>query len=376
MQLCSNDGHPQTKAGNVTEINYTVRQSNGQEVMRNGEKESYSYDVQFGGATPLRLSEVSGLRCVPVVGEIDSAILTPKPFPTVDLFTGPTDVSSGQTITIAWATTHAKSVDTENLGQNLSTIGEKDVTVNQSTTYTLIAKGEGGTSPPKTLSVTVKAAGPKAPSISSFTLSATRIRRGESVVLTWSTTDATSATINGSPVGPPTSGSISVSPTETTTYTVAANGAGNPAKLSVTVTVDPKPQGSSLLDAASDTAGIRAALDRLSGAFATQDAEEVKKEWTGMTKDQEKAVRAVFSNSGVESLAVDYDACSAPAINGDTATIRCGERMSYTADNQRQSHAGQVSILLKKTAGIWRVDRKFGQTSVAVPPPGIEIPVK
>ena len=292
-----------------------------------------------------------------------AAHLILKAVPTVDLFTGQTEVVAGQTIRISWATTHAKSVDIENLGQNLSPTGAKDVTVNQDTIYTLIAKGEGGTSSSKTLSITVKAAPPKAPSISSFTPSAARIKQGESVILTWSTNDANSTTINGSPVTPAASGSISASPTETTTYTLAANGAGNPAKLSVTVTVDPKVQPPpSLLNAApGDAAAIRTALDRLSGAYATQLPEEVRKEWTGMNKDQEKAVKAVFSNSGVKAIAMVYDACANPAVNGDTATISCTETMSYTADNKRQSRAGQVNITLKKSGSEWKVSTKFGK---------------
>ncbi len=60
-----NDGHPQTKAGNMSEVSYTVRQSNGQEVMRNGQKEFYTYDLQFTGAA--RLSDFNGLSCVSTV---------------------------------------------------------------------------------------------------------------------------------------------------------------------------------------------------------------------------------------------------------------------------------------------------------------------
>ena len=58
-----NDGHPQTKNVSTTELSYTVRQSNGQEVMKNGQKLFYTYDLTFGGASPLRLSDFSGLRC-------------------------------------------------------------------------------------------------------------------------------------------------------------------------------------------------------------------------------------------------------------------------------------------------------------------------
>ena len=183
------------------------------------------------------------------------------------------------------------------------------------------------------------------------------------MVLNWSTTDATSTSINGAAVTPAAAGSISASPSETTTYTLSATGSGSPAKLSVTVTVDPKVQPPpSLLNAApSDAAAIRTALDRLSGAYATQLPEEVKKQWTGMNKDQEKAVKAVFSNSGVKAIAMVYDSCGNPAVNGDTATISCTETMSYTADNKRQSRAGQVNITLKKSGSDWKVSTKFGK---------------
>jgi serine/threonine-protein kinase len=292
------------------------------------------------------------------------ATLTLKPLPTVLFFSGPSEVSAGQTVKVTWATEHASAVDIDNnVGQNLKPAGEQDVTVNQNTTYTLTAKGDGGTFQKK-LVINVKAvAAPKAPAISSFTQSAARIKQGESVVLVWTTTDATSTTINGKPLTPPAAGSISDTPTETTAYTLTANGVGNPAKQSITVTVDPKPVTPPTLmnPSQGDVAAIRTALDRLSGAYSTQLPEEVRKEWTGMNKDQEKAVKAVFSNSGVKAIAMVYDACGSPVVNGDTATISCTETMSYTADNKRQSRAGPVNITLKKSGSEWKVSTKFGK---------------
>jgi len=35
--------------------------------------------------------------------------------------------------------------------------------------------------------------------------------------------------------------------------------------------------------------------------------------------------------------------------------------MSYTADNKRQSRAGQVNITLKKSGSEWKVSTKFGK---------------
>ena len=57
-----NDGHPQAKSAIISEMNYSVRQSNGAEVSNNGQKEFYSFDIQFGAN--VRISDFSGLSCV------------------------------------------------------------------------------------------------------------------------------------------------------------------------------------------------------------------------------------------------------------------------------------------------------------------------
>jgi peptidoglycan-associated lipoprotein len=63
------------------------------------------------------------------------------------------------------------------------------------------------------------------------------IQQGQSSTLTWSTTNANSATITG--IGSaPTSGTQSVSPTQSTTYTITVNGPGGTAQESARVTVN------------------------------------------------------------------------------------------------------------------------------------------
>lgn len=67
-----------------------------------------------------------------------------------------------------------------------------------------------------------------------------RITAGDSVTLSWKTTDATSATIDG--VGDvPTSGTRTVTPSTTTTYRLVARGDGGTADASADVTVVPPP---------------------------------------------------------------------------------------------------------------------------------------
>lgn len=71
----------------------------------------------------------------------------------------------------------------------------------------------------------------------SFSVSATSITSGQSVTLTWSTTNATTASIDQGIGAVATSSTKVVSPTATTIYTLTATGAGGTVTQSVTVTV-------------------------------------------------------------------------------------------------------------------------------------------
>ena len=75
------------------------------------------------------------------------------------------------------------------------------------------------------------------PVINSFTASRSRIDPGETVTLTWRTTNATSVTISGISGGLSLDGSTTVRPSRTTTYTLTARGSGRSVTRSVTVTV-------------------------------------------------------------------------------------------------------------------------------------------
>jgi hypothetical protein len=79
------------------------------------------------------------------------------------------------------------------------------------------------------------------PSINSFSTSKSTIEVGETVVLTWTTTNTTSVTISPSVGTVAASGSTTVTPPATTTYTLAATGqSGNSVSSTATVTVNPR----------------------------------------------------------------------------------------------------------------------------------------
>ena len=79
------------------------------------------------------------------------------------------------------------------------------------------------------------------PSISSFSASKSSIEAGETVVLTWTTTNATSVTISPGVGTVAVSGSTTVTPAATTTYSLVANGkSGSSVSSTATVTVKPR----------------------------------------------------------------------------------------------------------------------------------------
>jgi hypothetical protein len=76
------------------------------------------------------------------------------------------------------------------------------------------------------------------PSISSFSASKSTIEAGETLVLTWTTNNASSVTISPGVGTVAASGSTTVTPTATTTYTLVANGkSGNSVSSTATITV-------------------------------------------------------------------------------------------------------------------------------------------
>jgi peptidoglycan-associated lipoprotein len=73
-----------------------------------------------------------------------------------------------------------------------------------------------------------------------ITATPTVVTAGDQVVLTWRTTDASSASIDG--IGDvPTSGTKTVTPTVSTSYHLAARGEGGSAEATARVTVNPPP---------------------------------------------------------------------------------------------------------------------------------------
>jgi hypothetical protein len=164
------------------------------------------------------------------------------PLPTVTISAKPSSVVMGSSATVTWSSTNASSCSASGAWSGSEAVnGSQSVTptIAGSLTYTLTCTGAGGsTNASTTLTVT------SAPPTVTLSSSTNNIVVGQSVVLTWSSTNATTCTASGAWNGSEgLSGSQSVSPTTTgsLTYTLTCNGAGGSANASVTLTVTSPP---------------------------------------------------------------------------------------------------------------------------------------
>ena len=163
--------------------------------------------------------------------------VAPPPLPTVTLTANPTLIAFGQGSTLTFASTNATTGTIDNGVGPVGINGSVHVSPTQTTTYTITVIGPGGSAQ---ASATITVTPPPPPTV---TLSANpaSILAGQTSVLTFTSTNATTGTMDNGigPVG--TNGSVRVTPTQTTTYTITVTGPGGNATASATVTVSPAP---------------------------------------------------------------------------------------------------------------------------------------
>jgi len=90
------------------------------------------------------------------------------PAPTAQITASPTQISAGDQVVLSWKTTDATNVSIDGIG-DVPTAGVKTVTPTASTTYHLVARGDGGTAD---ASAHVTVSSPPAVSVPANTMSA------------------------------------------------------------------------------------------------------------------------------------------------------------------------------------------------------------
>jgi outer membrane protein OmpA-like peptidoglycan-associated protein len=142
--------------------------------------------------------------------------------PTIIFDVNPDAISSGQSATLSWIVTNATEVSIEGLG-NVPLKGTRRVKPSETTTYTITAKGGGGT---KTEALEIIVDSAPGPAII-FNASPESVQKGQLVTLTWVVTEATEVSIEG--IGKvPVKGmkKVKVSDAGITTFSLTATGPG------------------------------------------------------------------------------------------------------------------------------------------------------
>ncbi len=238
-----------------------------------------------------------------------SASSSPAPSPGLPLITSvsaaPSDISQGQSTQLSWTVSGATSLS---IDHGVGTVTGTSVTVSPAatTTYTLTAtNGAGSVMAQATVTVTPP------PAVTSFAASPAVINQGQSTLLSWVVSGATSLSIDHG-VGTVSGTSVTLSPATTTTYTLTAtNGAGS-ITAQATVTVAPPPVITSFTASPS----------------AINQGQSTQLSWVV---------------SGATSLSIDHGVGS---VSGTSITVSPASTMTYTltATNGAGSVMAQASV--------------------------------
>ncbi|MGD0820289.1 MAG: PKD domain-containing protein [Desulfomonilia bacterium] len=162
----------------------------------------------------------------------DSATITVYQPPHVSLTSQPQAIAEGGASILTWTSENADSAFLDNGLGNVAVNGSLAVSPAETTTYAITVQGPGGTA---TASASVTVLHKPAVIIAA---SPDTIDAGETATLTWTSTNADSASLDQGIGAVEVNGSLQVSPSETTTYTITATSPGGIATASVPVGVN------------------------------------------------------------------------------------------------------------------------------------------
>jgi|GEM_PF-3240197 len=287
---------------------------------------------------------------------------TPKPLPVIAFSSNVSTVQQGGAIQLDWNVQNATQATIDEGIGSVDLKGSKSVTPTAPTTYTLTAKGDGGTQI-KSVSIGVTAL-PK-PVIAMFVPGANKIQVGQSINLIWQTQGGTQASINPEVGDVPTNGQHEVKPSKNTTYTLTVTGPGGTETRQTEVIVEsaltpipipaatpvppPPPQVEDPeIKAVKDTIQVR-----YKNALQLKSLGELRKVYPNLSKGEEDGLKSVFG--ATNALVVEF-ACEALKVTGDSAECSCVETMTTNMDNRvGKPKTSRVTFRLSKNGGAWHI---------------------
>jgi|GEM_PF-1619625 len=262
----------------------------------------------------------------------------PPSAPTVSISATPTLITFGQSSTLNWSSTNATGCTASNGWSGAKALsGSQSVSPTATTTYALTCVGAGGTTTQQTTISVTSSTPPSMPTVT-FSASPTSITSGQSSILTWSSTNASSCTASlGWSGTKATSGTQSVSPTATTTYSISCTGGGGTASgsatVNVTVPATPQPTLTFTVSPTQITSGQSATL-----SWSTTNATgcTASNGWTGS--------KAVSGTQSVAPTATTTYALSCTGAGGSIAKSVTLNVSPSTVVNPNQFSEGMVTL--------------------------------
>lgn len=293
------------------------------------------------------------LSCSGDAGSITRSVtvaVAPPSAPTLSLSGNPTSVEYNGTSLMSWSASNATSCSASGGWSGTKGISGAETVgpLTSDTSYTMTCSGIGG-SVTRTVSVSVQ--NPSAPAIT-LSSNPTSVASGDSAMLTWSTTNATSCSASGAWSGSKgTVGSEAIGPVNnTSTFTLNCTGPGGSNSRSTTITVAAPPSvtlsanptsvqsgGSSTLTWSSSNASGCTASGDWSGSKATSGSQTI----TSLTSDSTftlvctgtggsttRSTTVTIAVNSMRSVEVSWDAPTTRA-DGSPLTNLAGFRIHY-----------------------------------------------
>jgi len=223
--------------GSVPITSMSGNTTNNPNFVSGGAKSWQQFGVSPSKTTTYNLTAVGagGTASFPITVNVNA---TP-PATITSVTVSPISTALGTPATLSWTSSNANSCTVDNGIGTVSPNSSTSVNPSQTTTYTVVCTGAGGTSAPSTATLTVY----QPPSCSNFSASPSQIVEGSQSTLSWSCSNvdnscSLSAAQGTSFTG---NGSYNVSPTRSTDYTLSCTGNGGTRTFNTSLTVYEKP---------------------------------------------------------------------------------------------------------------------------------------
>lgn len=257
----------------------------------------------------------------------------PTPSPNCSISASPSSIEQGNSSTLTWSSNHATSATINQGIGSVAVNGSRSVSPSSTTSYTLTVSGPGGTA---TCATSIGVTAPPLPVLPTCSLSASpsHVSYGGSSTLSWSSSNASSATINNGVGSVGVNGTYVVTNiTSDRTYTLTVSNSNGSATCSASVDTDDQPVHAPICDLYASRTSV-------------QPGEHVTLSWS--SDNAYSAVLSTFgsvSTHGSRTVRPYHDTTYTLTVTGNGGTRSCSRHVDvYTTPIVHQRPSCTISV--------------------------------